>query len=205
MPPPEIRVLRAGDEPALLRFLEGHPHTTMFLRANLRKAGIEDHGEMFQGTYVGAWVDGRVVAAAVHNWNGDLHIECAERPSALEEVARFAVESSRRRILGFLGPWEQVCAARSALGCDDRAPRTLSREDLFALDLEDLRVPEALTTDAIEFRSATAADIESPLTDWRLDYEVENLGGKPSEGRSALGYTRVGNFGLILYDKGDVG
>lgn len=180
----QVRVLGPGDEPALLAFLEKHASTTMFFRANLRKAGIVDQGEMFQGTYVGVWREGSVVGAAVHNWNGDVHVQC---PVGRAEAVLTAVKETGRDVRGFLGPWEQIVDARQVLGLEDRPVRTQSRERLFELKLEDLRTPGLLSRNDASFRVATEHDIESPLTDWRLEYEVENLGGTASEARRARG------------------
>lgn len=180
----QARVVGREQEAALVRFLERHPDTTMFFRANLRKAGIVDRAEMYQGTYVGVFEHDEVVGAAVHYWNGDIHVEC---PVDLEQAVRVAAASSGREVRGFLGPWDQIVAARRAMGLADAAARTESREDLFALDLDRLRVPAAIQRGEVACRLATSADLEGGLIDWRLDFEVENLGGVPSERRRARG------------------
>ena len=176
--------MKREEEPALLRFLERHPDTTMFFRANLKKAGLIDRAEMYQGTYVGGFEADEVVGAAVHYWNGDIHVEC---PVDLEQAVRVAAASSGRDVRGFLGPWEQIVAARSALGLVDAAARTESREDLFAVDLDGLRVPAAIERGEVSCRYATAADLEGGLVDWRLAFEVESLGGVASERRRERG------------------
>ena len=173
-----VSVLGVRDEPVLLRFLEGRPDTTMFLRANLRKAGIEDRGARFQGTYVGAWRDGEIVGAASHCWNGNLLLEA---PAALEEVVRHAVRASRHDLRGLIGPWDQCLTALKALDAEDRPRQTFSREALFALDLSDLRVPRPLHAGEVQVRPATRADVGDFMTDWEVAYEVEALGTEPGD------------------------
>lgn len=180
----EVRVVGPEEESALVGFLESRPDTTMFLRSNLRGAGLEDDGSFGQGTYVAAWRDGVVVAAAAHYWHGDVIFEC---PVALAAVVRHAVASSGREVLGLIGPRSQVDEARVVLGLQTTPARTDSREDLLALDLARLRVPAALTAGRARCRPASPAEVEAPLTDWRLDYEVENLGGHASGARRKRG------------------
>lgn len=133
---------------------------------------------MFQGTYVGVWRGDEVVGAVAHNWNGDLHVEC---PVDLDEASRFAVATTGRDVRGFLGAWDQCRAARTAVGLDENPPAMISREDLFALDLHGLRIPSALENREVTCRLATMGDVDDLLTVWRLDYQVETLGGTPSE------------------------
>ena len=48
-----LRLLVPGDEPPIEVFLEHHAASSMFLRSNLRAAGIVDHGQRFQGSWFG--------------------------------------------------------------------------------------------------------------------------------------------------------
>ena len=60
------RVLRPGDEAGLERFLARHADVSMFLRSNLRRAGLVDRGAPYQGTYAAAFEGGEMVGAAAH-------------------------------------------------------------------------------------------------------------------------------------------
>lgn len=166
------RVLGPGDEPQLEAFLRQHVETSMFLRRNLRVAGIVDHGEIYQGTYVGAFADDRIVAVACHLWRGGIALQA---PAHAAEVARLAVERSGRGVTGLVGPWSQVTAVRAALGLDDRATRQDSREILYALALADVEVPAALTSGAAACRRSRPDDLPL-LSDWRAAYNVEANG-----------------------------
>jgi ribosomal protein S18 acetylase RimI-like enzyme len=165
-----LRLLRPGDEPALVAFLAGHRDQTMFLRANLGAAGLVDEGRYQQGTYAGAFDDGALSGVAAVFWNGMLCV-CARDPAA---VARAAVAAAPRPLTGLAGAWAEVVAARAALGLDDRPAGLCSKEDLYALDLADLVVPARLA-----YRRSAEADLPL-LGAWRRAYGVEALHDDPA-------------------------
>jgi RimJ/RimL family protein N-acetyltransferase len=173
----DIAVLGPGDEPELERFLSQHADSSMFLRANLYHAGIVDTGERLHGTYVAARDRRGIVAVAAHWWNGLVGVQGAV--DAVGDVARVAAERSGRAVAGFTGPWAQVVAARAALGLGDRKGAFDSRDDLFALALDDLRVPPQLADGTWQSRRATAGDVDE-LARWRFAYHVDLLGATPS-------------------------
>jgi len=170
--PPSHRILDPGDAPALARFFARHPHTTLILQGNARDAGLVDTGREYDGTWAAALDGEEIVAVAAHFWSANLVIEC---PRELEAVVRLAVERSGRGLAGILGPRAQVAAARRCLGTADRRAALDATEDLFALPLARLRVPDALATGRVRHRP-TRED-ELPLaTQWRVEYECETLG-----------------------------
>ncbi|CAN0284839.1 unnamed protein product, partial [Phaeothamnion confervicola] len=73
----EFRTLGKADGEALTKFLARTPDTAMFLRSNLRHAGIVDKGKPYQGTYVGAFEAGELAGVAVLYWNGNMLFQCA--------------------------------------------------------------------------------------------------------------------------------
>lgn len=168
----ELRILAPGDEAALERFLASHADTTMFLRGNLREAGLVDRGEPFQCTYAAAFEEGAVVGVAGHSWGGNLLLEA---PVALPEVARLAAGRSGRAVTGLVGRYAQVCAGRAALGLEDARTSLDSREQLMALDLDALCVPEALASGRVRTRAPRDEELEL-LHRWRMAYEQETLG-----------------------------
>ncbi len=145
----------------------------MFLRGNVRAAGLVDRGAPLQGTYVAAREAGAIVAVAACFWNGNVMVQ--GRVDAVGELAREAVARSGRAIRGMLGPYAQVVAARAALGLAGRATRIDSREDLFSLALADLRVPPPLADGRVVCRRAAPADAPT-LAEFGAAYEVEALG-----------------------------
>jgi ribosomal protein S18 acetylase RimI-like enzyme len=172
--PPEWKTLSLGDEPALERFLEPRATESMFLRSNARLAGLVDRGEPFQGTYVAAIENGRVTAVAAHFWNGMLILQAPD-PETREPVARAALARSGRELKGITGPWDQVEAVRRALGLGSRETSLDSREDLFTVSLEDLRVPDPLASGRVVCRRPRTDELELAAR-WRLDFSIEALG-----------------------------
>ena len=164
-----VRVLAAGDEKALGIFLAAHADSSMFLRSNLRAAGLVDHGQRHQATYVAAIEGERIVGVAAHGHNGTIVLQA---PAALADVVAAAVDASGRAVRGLLGPWDQVVAARRALGRATSPTRIASHEILYGLDLERLRVPDALKSGAVRWRRAEDGDLEL-LAAWRAGYRVE--------------------------------
>ena len=51
---PQIRLLGPGDEGRLEAFLAEHANSSLFLRSNLARGGLADHGQEFQGAYAAA-------------------------------------------------------------------------------------------------------------------------------------------------------
>ena len=164
-----IRILRRGDEEALEAFLAPRAATSMFLRANARTAGLEDRGEPLQATYAASFEGDAVLAVAAHCWNGVLLLQA---PLQLPEVARAAIDASGRPLAGIIGPLEQVRAARESLRVVN--PRMDDAEDLYALELTALRVPEQLSRLSLR----PPRENELPLLfAWREQYLLEtNLG-----------------------------
>lgn len=146
----------------------------MFLRSNARAAGLVDSGRPFEGTYVAAIENGAVTGVAAHFWNGMLVLQ-APAPETLEPVARAAVSRSGRELKGLTGPWSQVEAARHALDLGERKTSLDSREDLFSLELDDLRIPEQLASGRVVCRRPRGDDIELAAR-WRVAFSVEALG-----------------------------
>jgi hypothetical protein len=84
-------------------------------------------------------------------------------------------------VTGIGGPWDQVVAARTALGLDEAPASQVHRADLFGLDLDALAVPPALAEGRVACRPAEPDDL-GLLVPWRVSYAVETLGQKESEG-----------------------
>jgi GNAT superfamily N-acetyltransferase len=173
----EQRLLGANDAALLEAFLAEHRDSSMFLRSNARRAGLDDHGQQLQATYVGAFRAGALVGVAAHCWNGMLLVQA---PDGLAEAACAAVRLSRRGVSGLSGPLGQVQAARLALGLDQVPAQIEESESLFGLELCALRVPELLSSGQVQLRPPLATEREL-LVDWRLGFNIETLGATRSE------------------------
>jgi predicted GNAT family acetyltransferase len=171
MSAPLVRVLGAADAPAFESFLAPRADSSLFLLANARRAGLADRGQPFEGTYAGAFEDGRLAAVAAHFWNG---IVAVQAPAHLPEVVRCAACASGRAVAGLTGPHDQVVAARGALGASARQAAVEAPEGLFVLDLANLLVPESLRSRAVRCRRPREEDI-GLLVAWRAAYRREVL------------------------------
>src|SRR2546425_4376767 len=146
----------------------------MFLRSNARSAGLTDRGQPMQATYVAALEGGRIAGVAAHCWNGMVLVQAPEGGHAAA-AALEAVRRSGRTVTGFSGPWDQVVAARAALGLAAAPAAKDSRDELYVLDLARLVVPPELASGALPCRHPAATELEL-LVDWRMRFAVEALG-----------------------------
>lgn len=203
---PTIRVLEPGDEPAVEAFLQRHAEQSMFLRSNLAQAGLIDRGERFQGTWTAAFDGPSVVAVATVFWNGMMVLQA---PTHLDAVVQRAARDAPRPLNGFVGPWEQADAARRRLGLHSAPMRRDTPEILYALDLRDLIVPDALVQHRLQCRLAREADVPT-LVEWYVDYNAETL-GVPKDAEShrqcterVRDYTGAGTQWVVVDVTGEV-
>jgi RimJ/RimL family protein N-acetyltransferase len=172
MPATHLRLLRTNDGPVLEAFLTKHRDSSMFLRSNSLRAGLEYRGEPFQAMYAGAFYDGMLVGVAAHCWNGMLLLQA---PIHSADLVRALLAWSGRPVRGLAGPMEQLRAARNTL--DARQHRTVLDESewLFALQLAELCIPAALAQGVVQCRRPKREE-ESLLREWRAAYDAEALG-----------------------------
>jgi uncharacterized protein len=169
-----LQKLVPGDEPRLFEFLSPFIESSLFFFSNVDRAGLDDHGERFQGTYVASVnVTGAITAVAGHSWSGMLMLQ-GDR--GLERAAQRAVELSGRSVSGFIGPWSLVCRARKAFGLDQTRATHDGAELLFSLSLDSLRLPPLLANPDVALREPTAAEASGVLGAWRAEYQCETLG-----------------------------
>jgi RimJ/RimL family protein N-acetyltransferase len=179
----DIRTLTVADRSKLEGFLQEHPATTMFMRSNLRRAGMaEEPTERFEAVYVGAFQDGELSAVVSHNWNGMLLVAGSE---GLTEAARRVVGTSGLKLSGISGSLEKVEEIRGQFGLAD-APTSLdSPEHLYSLDLENLQTPALLHEPGVVCRLPKSEEFEL-LCDWRMDYHLWLGGEEDDEGGRSI-------------------
>lgn len=170
-----VRVLGPGDETLLASFFARHPDTTLFFQNNVAAAGIADRGVAYSGTYAAAIAEGQITALAAHYWNGNVIVEAREE---LEAVARTAIMASGRAIAGLVGPYAQATALRRALHLDAAVTTMDSPDELFAVSLDQLRVPAPLARGEWLVRPPRSDELDL-LADWRAGYRVELMGQAP--------------------------
>jgi len=176
-PPETMRLLTAADAPLVDAFLAVHRDSSMFLRANTRRAGFTYRGAVGEATYAGVFRDGALAGVAAHCWNGMVLLQAPEHAA---DLARACVDLSGRAITGLSGPLEQVQPARSALGIDAAGLALDGAEGLYALDLSELIVPAPLSDGAVVCRPPHPEERDL-LCAWRIAYDIETLGATDSE------------------------
>lgn len=171
------RRLAPGDEAELFAFLEPYVDSSLFLFANVERAGLADRGEPFQGTYVASFdAAGKMTAVAGHSWNGNVIVQGDE---GLEAAVVRAVELSGREVRGLLGTWGLVCRARRALGLEHARAARDGKEVLMSLPFAQMKRPATLDRGDAALRAPTVAEARGLLREWRIAYEIETLGAAP--------------------------
>jgi uncharacterized protein len=189
---PSLRQLSPADQPEVEEFLRARVDRAMFLRSNLRTAGMEYRGRPFEGLYVAAVEGGRIAGVAGHFWNGILLLLAERHAEALAVAAR---DCSGRAVVGIIGPLDEVKRARRALSMDEAMSQKESDEGLYALELADLRVPAALSEGSATCRPACDGDVPL-LVDWRYAYAQEALNAAPGEALRAQCRGEIETLGL---------
>ncbi len=179
-----IRLLGPNDDAALEAFLGQHRDSSMILRSNVRLSGLVYRQAAFHAQYLAAFQGEEIVSVIGHAWNGMLLVQT---PEQVVELARGVVALSGRKVTGLLGPRTQVAAARDALGLNDAPLQSQSDETLYGLDLANLIEPKV--DEAVVLRPLQPEDRET-ISDWRIAYNVETLGGKdtPEARASSAGW-----------------
>lgn len=168
----EIRTLARGDEGRLDTFLSTHRDSSMFLRSNARRGGLEYGGQPYQGVYCGVFENGRMRGVAAHYWNGMLLVQAPRRTG---DLARACAAASGRTITGLAGPAAQVPVARAALALEDAPAKVDGNDWLYGLDLAELAVPGALARGDVTCRPPRPEERET-LCEWRMHYDIELFG-----------------------------
>lgn len=166
------RPIEIFDRPQLDAFLLEHRDSSVFLRSNLERSGLQYQPRPLHATWVGEFRDQQLIGVMAHCWNGMLLVQA---PESVGHLARACVDYSRREVCGFCGPLQQVRDARLALQLDN-APAAMDEDEaLYGLDLTDIIIPEILRTGTITVRPPLAQERDL-LCAWRLAYDIETLG-----------------------------
>jgi RimJ/RimL family protein N-acetyltransferase len=169
-----VKILEPGDEALLEAFLLPRVESSMFLLGNMRTSGLLDTGRAYAGSYAALLEGGKIVGVVAHYWNANLVFQA---PGCENLLWQAAVAASRRSVGGLIGPDEQVSVAKGALAVADSVVRMDEKERLYDLDLDDLAVPDALSSGQVVGRRMRLGDLEL-LTEWRVAYSVEAIGAR---------------------------
>ena len=166
-----LRPCTPADVPALDTFLKAHIETSMFPLLNLRRFGPKGGAHHRAMRYWCAEGPDGITGVLAHGTTGTVMMQWPEAP---DWAAARAVLAGRD-IDGVLGATGQVRALLTALGLAN-APKTLDEdEDLFALDLDGLDMPDTGDLRLVPLDRSLAG----PLLPWRVDYETDVLGSDP--------------------------
>lgn len=150
--------------------------SSMFLVGNMRAVGLVDHGEPYEGTYAAVFERGEIISVVAHYWNQNLVFQA---PAHLGVLWVAAVEESGRPIKGLIGPSDQVGAVKEALDIDDSKIQMDRASKLYSLKLEELVVPDNLSSGEVKGRRIELRDLEL-ITGWRIALSLETLGEEDS-------------------------
>ena len=200
-----IEILKPGDEAQLEAFLATRVDSSLILLSNLRKAGLADRGERFEGTYYAAMAGGKIAGVISHCWQGNMVLQA---PDHVEELLAMILAAPVRSIQGLLGLSDQVGRALEVLGWSDAQVQLDEEEGLYALPIADLVVPEELQDGRVRGRRIDRRDLDR-ATAWRLDYCVEALGAEEipelwDECRAEMGASLERGDTWVLEDSGEL-
>jgi GNAT superfamily N-acetyltransferase len=171
-----IRILDDSDRQSLEHFLTSHRDSSMFLRSNALRTGLDYRDAPFHALYAAAFEGERVIGVVAHAWSGMVLLQC---PGEMDELVRRCISWSRRKVTGIVGPASQVRRARSALELANLPARMDEVEWLYALDLANLEMPLVLQNGEIICRAPFHEECEL-LHRWRTAYDIETLGSADS-------------------------
>lgn len=172
-----IRRLDSQDAAQLEAFLLPRRDSSMFLRSNAKRGGLNPPEETPKQTFVGAFQDGDIVGVVAQGASGMLLIQSQY---SIADLAQACVGLSQRPVTGFAGPLPQVDQARAALGLKAEDASYNRDEWLYGLDLCNLIVPTALSTGLVACRAPLPEERDT-LRAWRLAYEIEALGAMEAD------------------------
>ncbi|MCH2249490.1 MAG: GNAT family N-acetyltransferase [Cognatishimia sp.] len=159
-----MREARAGDEAAILAFLQPHLKTSMFLASNLLAHGLFER-EHRQGTEYWIVEEGEEIQGIVSATSqGYFMAQCPDADDWVWQA--FADRVKGREFNGMTGDPEQVGRAVSAFGIARERVALDALDPLMFLDLS------ALSDASEDIRAAEQSDIPL-LTEWWREYFVD--------------------------------
>lgn len=167
-----IRPLNNDDYEAYEHFLGPFAATSIFLRSNALKAGLEYQGQDYQGEYLGSFdASGDINGVLVHYWNSNIMMQTAS-VDVLQNLIAVFKDSVSRPVGGILGQDNQAQAVIDGLGLSGARYVTDRNEELYELDLKNLVIPEHIEN--LRYSLVPAGQVERQvLKQWIKDYELE--------------------------------
>jgi len=175
-----IRRLQNSDTEKLEQFLSGYAETSMFLRSNMKRSGLDYLDKDYHGEYFGAFDEaGNVTGVLAHYWNGNIIMQAQDQAILSALIVNFR-ESATRPVAGILGVDDQARTVIEELTLFDEAYATNRTEGLYVLDLDDLFLPGKFDYSSAQMVDASDVGREV-LTQWTKAYEIEALGSEDND------------------------
>lgn len=176
-PDMQYRKLQDDDLHALDAFLAIHAETSMVLRSNLRKAGMNRRHHPLSGCYYGEVSgDGAVTAVLTIFGNGNVFVQTGGKPVPRGLIDLFRSENERA-VAGFFGPADQAKSVIQMLGLGDAEFALNTCDAFYRLDLAHLIPPQNMRSDSFQMVDAERID-RNTLLRWLRAYEIEALGAQ---------------------------
>lgn len=168
-----LRRLDNQDIPETRRFLDRHIESSMFLRSNIEKAGLEYHGKPFQGDYLGAFNRSDLIGVITHYWNGTIMMQSPDL-NVLSQLYNGITSNMTRPMKAVVGDADQGQYILNRLAISEDKFALNATDSLMSLELSQLHIPHADNTSL-----AMVEIIERHfdiVLQWTRGYEIEALG-----------------------------
>ncbi|MBO9509738.1 GNAT family N-acetyltransferase [Thalassospira sp. A3_1] len=173
----QYRKLQDDDIHALDAFLATHAETSMVLRSNLRKIGMNRRHHPLSGCYYGEVSgDGAVTAVLTIFGNGKVFVQTGGKPVPRGLIDLFCTENAQP-VAGFFGPADQAQDVIDLIGFGNAQFAINACDAFYRLDLANLILPQNVRSDSFQMVDAERID-RNTLLRWLRAYEIEALGGE---------------------------
>ena len=157
-------------------FLSHHISTSMFMKINLKNAGLEGEGA-HSAKYFG-YVDnlGTLQGIVALYWNGIIMCQCPNETHLNEIISSIISNNCGEKfyLKGIFGPSSQVIYAKRALNLSAEDFSMDSIEALFELNLTDLKRPRHFDSSTMCIQPVCCFE-KSLITSWIRSYCIEAL------------------------------
>ncbi|MBO6918940.1 MAG: GNAT family N-acetyltransferase [Rhizobiaceae bacterium] len=168
-----IRLLDNQDSAVTKAFLDKHIETSLFLRSNMEKVGLENQGNAYQGDYFGAFGDDELVGVIAHYWNGTVMMQSPDL-TVLSQLYNEITLNMTRPVKAVVGDAEQGQYILKRLTIAEEKFALNAIDSLMSLDLNKLYIPRA-KDNSLAMVDITERHFEI-LKKWTRAYEIEALG-----------------------------
>ncbi len=174
-----IRTLKSGDERLAEQFLAQYAESSMFLRSNMMRAGLDNKGQPYQGDYFASFADSGEINGVLAQYKSGIMIMQAPDLGELDDLIHAFRQAVTRPVAGVIGPDDQAIRVISSFGFSREVFASNKSEKLYALDLRDVKVPEKLDP-SWRMKLARDAGAETLYT-WMKAFDIETLGAEDND------------------------